>query len=189
MFLNMTCRDTRDGSTRRAFSLNNVQQLAVNAGRWIVQDQLGKFKAGACSMVTSSAGAVPPITSLVPMIRVSDVERSAVFYRLLGFEVGNRVPRTGKPSWAWLYQPRAENWKRGANLMVVAGERPPAPDAYQVLYYHYATNLPATRDQLMAAGVKVSEITYPEYLPAGEFSTEDPDGHRLMIAQSDEDTP
>jgi len=54
---------------------------------------------------------------------VSDVERSAVFFRLLGFEIGNKVPRTGKPNWAWLYQPKAESWKRGANLMLVTGER------------------------------------------------------------------
>jgi hypothetical protein len=30
-----------------------------------------------------------PITGLVPMIHVANVERSAEFYRLLGFEVGN----------------------------------------------------------------------------------------------------
>jgi hypothetical protein len=29
------------------------------------------------------------------MIHVADVERSAAFYRLLGFEVGNAVPREG----------------------------------------------------------------------------------------------
>jgi catechol 2,3-dioxygenase-like lactoylglutathione lyase family enzyme len=140
-------------------------------------------------MATSASEAVTPITALVPMIRVSDVERSAVFFRLLGFEIGNKVPRTGKPHWAWLYQPKAESWKRGANVMLVTGERPPKPDAYEALYYLYATDLVATREQLMAAGVKVSEISHPEYLPAGEFGTEDPDGHRLMIAQSGEDTP
>ncbi len=123
------------------------------------------------------------------MIRVADVERSAAFYRLLGFEIGNKVPRTGTPNWAWLYQPKADSWKRGANLMLVTGERPPRPDAYEVLFYLYAANLVATRDQLIAAGVQVSEIAHPDYLPDGEFSTEDPDGHRLMIAQSGEDTP
>jgi catechol 2,3-dioxygenase-like lactoylglutathione lyase family enzyme len=123
------------------------------------------------------------------MIRVADVERSAVFYRLLGFEVGNKVPRTGRPHWAWLYQPKAESWKRGANLMVVTGERLPKPDAYEVLYYLYATDLVQTRQRLQTAGVTVSEISHPEYLPGGEFSTEDPDGHRLMIAQSGDDTP
>ena len=41
-----------------------------------------------------------PLTGLVPMIRVADVEQSAAFYRLLGFEIGNKVPREGSPHWA-----------------------------------------------------------------------------------------
>jgi len=32
-----------------------------------------------------------PISGLVPMIHVADVERSAAFYRLLGFEIGNQA--------------------------------------------------------------------------------------------------
>jgi hypothetical protein len=48
-----------------------------------------------------------PLTRLVPMIQVADVERSAAFYRLLGFEIGNKVPRSGTPHWAWLYAPKA----------------------------------------------------------------------------------
>ena len=50
---------------------------------------------------------VAPINGLVPMARVADVERAAEFYRLLGFEIGNYVPRAGTAHWAWLYQPRA----------------------------------------------------------------------------------
>lgn len=63
------------------------------------------------------------INAVVAMIRVSDVERSAEFYRLLGFEIGNYVPREAPPMhWAWLYQPQAPNWKTGANLMLVRGD-------------------------------------------------------------------
>jgi catechol 2,3-dioxygenase-like lactoylglutathione lyase family enzyme len=50
---------------------------------------------------------VPPISALVPMLHVSDMERSLQFYRLLGFEVGNYVPRSGPIQWAWLYAPNA----------------------------------------------------------------------------------
>lgn len=43
-----------------------------------------------------------PISGLVPMIHVADVERSAAFYRYLGFEIGNSVPRGGnRMEWAW----------------------------------------------------------------------------------------
>jgi hypothetical protein len=41
----------------------------------------------------------------------------------------------------------------------------------------------------MANGVAASGITYPAYLPAGEFRIEDPDGYTLMIEQSAANTP
>jgi catechol 2,3-dioxygenase-like lactoylglutathione lyase family enzyme len=130
-----------------------------------------------------------PLTGLVPMIRVADVERSAAFYRLLGFEIGNKVPRTGSPHWAWLYAPKVDNWKHGPNLMVVRGESEIKPDSELVLFYLYATNLPELRNRLIAEGVNVSEISYPEYLPQGEFRTQDPDGYCLMVAQAGQNTP
>ena len=70
-----------------------------------------------------------PITGIVSMIHVSDVERSAAFYRLLGFEIGNRVPKTGPPQWAWLYAPGAPDWRRGPNLMLARTGRPLQPEA------------------------------------------------------------
>lgn len=129
------------------------------------------------------------VTGLVPMIHVADPERSIAFYRLLGFEVGNKVPPVGPPHWAWLYQPAAANWKQGANLMVTRSECAINPETQDVLFYLYATDLVALRNFLLAAGVKVSEISHPEYLPAGEFRMADPDGYCLMVAQSGKDTP
>ena len=133
-----------------------------------------------------SESRVVPVTGLVPMIHVADPERSIAFYRLLGFEVGNRVPPAGPIGWAWLYQPNAANWKHGANLMITKSEREIKADAQDVLFYLYATDLKATCKQLMAEGVRVSEISHPEYLPEGEFRTADPDGYCLMAAQSGE---
>jgi catechol 2,3-dioxygenase-like lactoylglutathione lyase family enzyme len=123
------------------------------------------------------------------MIGVNDIERSAAFYRLLGFEIGNKVPRIGQPHWAWLYQPQTSNWKHGANLMLVRRNESIRPDPKIVLFYLYAIDLIALRDRLIAESVKVSELSHPEYLPAGEFRTEDPDGYTLMVAQAGEDTP
>jgi len=130
-----------------------------------------------------------PISGLVPMIGVLDVEKSAAFYRLLGFEIGNKVPREGPPEWAWLYAPQVANWRQGPNLMLVRRECAMEPDAEVVLFYLYAQDLPALRSKLAAEGIKVSEIRYPEYLPKGEFRAQDPDGYCLMVAQSGEDTP
>jgi catechol 2,3-dioxygenase-like lactoylglutathione lyase family enzyme len=123
------------------------------------------------------------------MIHVADVEASAAFYRHLGFEVGNQVPKTGRPQWAWLYAPGAPDWKRGPNLMVARTGRPLQPDAQDVLFYLYATDLVSLRENLLRDGLAAGEIAYPEYLPKGEFRLQDPDGYCLMIAQSTDDTP
>ena len=137
----------------------------------------------------SQAVKAPPISGVVAMIHVADPERSIGFYRLLGFEVGNRVPPAGPIGWAWLYQPDAPNWKTGANLMITRTSRPLNPEAQDVLFYLYAKDLVALRQRLIDEGVKVSEISHPDYLPEGEFGMNDPDGYCLMVAQSGKDTP
>jgi hypothetical protein len=131
----------------------------------------------------------PPINALVPMVHVADVERSVTFYQLLGFEVGNRVPPTGAMGWCWLYQPKAPDWKRGANLMLSRGECAIDPKQQEVLFYLYAPDLVALRKDLIAQGATPGEITFPEYLPKGELRLTDPDGYCLMIAQASADTP
>lgn len=130
-----------------------------------------------------------PISGLVAMIHVADVERSARFYRLLGFEIGNSVPAEGTLQWAWLYSPGAPDWKRGPNLMVARSQRPLDPGAQDVLFYLYATDLPALRSHLQTEGITAGPIKYPDYLPNGECRVQDPDGYTLMIAQSAADTP
>ncbi len=133
--------------------------------------------------------AIPPITSLVPFLPVRDVERSASFYKLLGFEVGNRQPREGKMGWAWLYIPEAPSWKTGANLMLSCNDHSGSLAAAGMLFYIYVTDLVVLRDKLLAAGLEPGPISYPFYLPKGECELRDPDGHVLMLAQRDTDTP
>src|SRR5688572_15598978 len=128
-----------------------------------------------------------PISGLVAMIHVADVERSAGFYRLLGFDIGNFVPAEEPMHWAWLYAPNAPDWKRGPNLMLTRSARAIDAGAQDVLFYLYAADLAALRDQLLAAGISAGEISFPEYLPNGEFRVQDPDGYTLMIAQSTAD--
>lgn len=123
------------------------------------------------------------------MIHVADVERSAAFYRLLGFEIGNAVPPTGPLHWAWLYAPGAADWKRGPNLMVTRSEGLVDARSQTALFYLYAADLQSLRRSLLSKGIDAGEISYPAYLPNGEFRLEDPDGYTLMIAQSAPDTP
>jgi catechol 2,3-dioxygenase-like lactoylglutathione lyase family enzyme len=131
------------------------------------------------------------ISAIVPMIHVIDMQRSVAFYRLLGFEIGNYVPREEEAPmhWCWLYSPKVENWKRGPNLMLTASECAIDVEAQEILFYLYAVDLQSIRKTLLDAGVAAGEIEFPEYLPEGEFHVKDPDGYTLMIAQAGESTP
>jgi len=141
---------------------------------------------------TAISTPVAPVNAVVAMIHVADVERSAEFYRQLGFEIGNYVPREAPPMhWAWLYQPQAASWKRGANLMLTRDGRSNPLDREEphILFYLYAHDLKSLRAELVAKGLKPGEVSYPEYLPSGEFQLYDPDGYMLMIGQSYEGSP
>lgn len=132
---------------------------------------------------------IAPVSALVPMLPVLDVERSVSFYGLLGFKVGNRAPRDGPMHWAWLYAPHVPDWRRGPNLMLTRSEGGIDPGEPKILLYLYATNLADLRESLVRAGQTPDPIRYPDYLPKGEFQLIDPDGYCLMIAQSASDTP
>ena len=119
-----------------------------------------------------------PLRGLVPMAHVMDVARSIEFYRKLGFEVGNKLEVNGRMQWAWI--------KSGdADLMLTRSARPMNADAQDVLFYLYAPNVAKYREQLLERGVKVSELSYPEYAPHGEFGMSDPDGYCLLVGQGD----
>jgi catechol 2,3-dioxygenase-like lactoylglutathione lyase family enzyme len=140
-------------------------------------------------MAEVSKKEAPVISGLVPMAHVLDMERSVAFYRLLGFEIGNYVPREGPMHWVWLYSPQAPDWKRGPNLMLTRSLCAIDVEAQEVLFYLYVSDLPALRARMLAAGISASEISYPDYLPEGEFRVADPDGYTLMIAQAGASTP
>jgi hypothetical protein len=132
---------------------------------------------------------IVPVSGLVPMLPVLDIERSVAFYKLLGFVVGNRLPRNGQMHWAWLYAPSVPDWRRGPNLMLTRSDCTIEPTAQRIVFYLYATSLVSLREELVSAGQSPGPIQYPDYLPKGELRLNDPDGYCLMIAQSDEDTP
>ena len=120
----------------------------------------------------------PCATGLIPMAYVQDVQRSADFYRLLGMEVRDSLRNAfGVLQWIDLVCDRAQLMLTRTSAPVVTGQQ-------AVLFYLYSPNLPALREHLLANGVSVSSITYPEYMPKGEVRVEDPDGYVLLIGQT-----
>jgi predicted enzyme related to lactoylglutathione lyase len=117
------------------------------------------------------------LASLVPIAHVEDVRRSVEFYQLLGFVVNNTFEQQGRLQWAWLQN-------GGAQLMLAHSDRPMNPGAQDILFYMYAPDVAAYRDELVEKGVRVGSIKYPFYSPRGEFRVDDPDGYCLIIAHA-----
>ncbi len=113
------------------------------------------------------------------MAHAADVQRSVDFYKLLGMEVrGSLRNSAGELQWVDLVCGQAE-------LMVTRASEPVVASQQAVLFYLYSPDLIALREHLLANGVKVSAITYPEYMLKGEICIADPDGYTLLIGQSD----
>ena len=120
----------------------------------------------------------PRATGLIPMAHVDDVQRSVDFYKLLGMELRGSLKRSdGSLQWAHVAC-------EGAELMFARADEPVVAGQQAVLFYLYSPDLVALRDHLLASGVRVSGITYPDYMPKGEVRVDDPDGYGLLIGQA-----
>jgi len=112
------------------------------------------------------------------MAFAADLQRSVDFYKLLGMEVrGSLRNSSGELQWVDLVSEQAQ-------LMLARASDPVIPSQQAVLFYLYSPNLIALREHLLASGVNVSLITYPDYMPKGEIRAEDPDGYVLLIGQA-----
>jgi catechol 2,3-dioxygenase-like lactoylglutathione lyase family enzyme len=119
------------------------------------------------------------LTGLIPMAHAADVQRAADFYQKLGMEIrGSLRDPGGKLQWVHMDC-------GAAHVMFARASEPVIASQQAVLFYLYASDLGTLREHLLANGVKVSRITYPDYMPKGEIRVEDPDGYCLLIGQSD----
>ena len=104
------------------------------------------------------------------------MERSITFYHHLGFGVTSIYHYRERPVWAALVS-------GGAELMVTTDGTPIDPAGQGVLFYLYADDLPALREQLLVAGIDAGEIVDGTPGPTHELRLVDPDGYVLMVAQ------
>jgi hypothetical protein len=120
----------------------------------------------------------PCVIGLIPMAHVASVQRSADFYKLVGMTIrGSLRSASGDLQWAHVSCEQAD-------LMLTRASDPVIPGQQAVLFYLYSPDLIALREHLLASRVKVSGVTYPEYMPKGEICLEDPDGYVLLIGQA-----
>jgi hypothetical protein len=112
------------------------------------------------------------------MAHVANVQRAVDFYKLLGMEMRGSL-KTGSGDLQWVHIACEQ-----AELMLTRASEPVIASQQAVLFYLYSPDLVALREHLIAAGVRVSTITYPEYMPKGEVRVDDPDGYCLLIGQA-----
>ena len=124
-----------------------------------------------------------PIDALTPYVHVADVRRSVDFYRLLGLELRESLEEEGVLRWAFVTSPSPDPNDAAARLMLSEADGPVDASQQAVLLYCWARDLEPFRAELQAAGVEVGEITYPFYMPAGEFKVFDPDGYVLLVGR------
>jgi hypothetical protein len=66
--------------------------------------------------------------------------------------------------------------------MFLRAEEPVDPGAHPVMPVMYTPDLTGLREQMLASGVKVPPIKYPEYMPRGEINLADPDDNIVVVA-------
>jgi catechol 2,3-dioxygenase-like lactoylglutathione lyase family enzyme len=110
------------------------------------------------------------------MLHVADVRRSIHFYSLLGLELMDYEGDPTCPGWARMHS-------EGGDLMFLLAEEPVDASKQAFFLYLYTDELAALREQLLANGVKVSEIHRPPYMQSGEISVPDPDGYGVFVGQ------
>ncbi|MBS1821632.1 MAG: VOC family protein [Acidobacteria bacterium] len=113
------------------------------------------------------------VTHSTPMLHVAEIERSIVFYELLGFRL---IDDDGcKPiGWARLHCDSGD-------IMFLRAEKPVDSAKQAFLFYLYTPDLAGLREHLVANNVAVPEIKRPAYMPSGTVNLADPDGYRIEI--------
>jgi catechol 2,3-dioxygenase-like lactoylglutathione lyase family enzyme len=114
------------------------------------------------------------------MLHVAEVERSIRFYRLLGFELVDVEGEKGCPlGWARM------STTDGSAIMLLLGEDEHAvkPNEQGIMLVLYTPELPAVREQLVAAGERPTEIERPPWMPSGHIMVRDPDGYAVGVNQ------
>ena len=114
-------------------------------------------------------------TYSTPMLHVAEIEKSILFYELLGFVV---IDTEGDRPLAW-----ARMHCESGSIMFLRLEKPLDPSKQGFLFYLYTPDLAGLRQHLSANGVKVPAINYPEYMPSGKINIADPDGYHVEVAQ------
>ena len=123
------------------------------------------------------------VRALTPVAYVRDLDASAQFYAVLGFDT---VVRGEDGEWSWAYL------RCGTVSLLLASRDGRSGDAQAeashpsqpVQLYGQADDVAQLRERLVANGVPVEHLGYPEHAPGGEIRILDPDGQVIVLAEA-----
>lgn len=139
------------------------------------------------------------IENCAPMVHVENVDATAAFYALLGFECESRYfDDHGITNFVGMVSGRAK-------LFFARSSGPIIPSQQAVLFYMYSASVSALRTHLLAHGLEdggvppglrkrgeeghmpernaVYSICHPFYMPQGELRVQDLDGYVILVGQ------
>jgi uncharacterized glyoxalase superfamily protein PhnB len=147
-----------------------MREVAGYHLRWLLRPR--------ASLLLYNLPVIAKAIGLIPMASVADEQRSIDFYALLGLTLrGTFKNPQGKLVWAHVHC-------EGAELMFSQASDPVIASQQAVIFYLYSPDLVALRGHLLAQGIAVSAITYPQYMPKGEVRVDDPEGYCMLIGQA-----
>lgn len=130
------------------------------------------------------------LTDVVPNLIVSDIDRSAAFYRdVLGFSVVATVPEQGPLVFAWVQRDEISVF-----LNTAAGVAPDYPSlaarpiggTATLFMTLEAEDIRTGIDAMFAAVSRGAQVVMPlkdQFYGMREFAIEDPDGYVVILAQ------
>lgn len=120
------------------------------------------------------------LKQLVPMLNVSDIQRSLKFYEAVArFEQVSSQEELGKWNWAEI--------QLGDVLLMLAQARCPSAGAeleiaWPAIFYFYPEDVKASYEHVKGLGYEVGELSVTVY-GMKECTLRDPDGHLLSFGQ------
>ncbi len=122
----------------------------------------------------------PIVSKLIPSLGVSDIDRSAAFYRqFFGFEVQDSYEDEGRMTWCWLTTGGADLMLQQLSVDQQITLNPAIGQSWVI--YIRPDDLKATHARLKKAGIAISDVAATPY-GANEFFLTDPDGYELWVS-------
>ncbi len=128
------------------------------------------------------------LRNLVPMLNISNIERSLGFYmQALNFEVVSDPVLAKEWRWATIRSGETQLMlsETNATLRLSKNVDPHQIANWPTIFYFYPDNVDALHSHVVEQGFKPTAVTITHY-GMKEFSIQDPDGHMLSFGEDAE---